>query len=250
MMGKNPGLHGATLKPVQWVNVFLFFFFNTLSTLLFQREGGRDTFESSNARKFIFVLFSIKKKIIYIFFHSKHHQCVVIFWRAVWTGRVCFCQLSTPSPSQQQQSCGKQVRSCQSNGRLQQEETGRNRCEQLPTAALLSLRIHCATSAAGATTASLPCLLPAHTHIYTLPQLSHWICFNKRARNEDVVDIGNAARVCKRLSSAFNTFFAAVCWTSLPSWQPASHTPTRNYERCCRRTKSSEKTPKCRPVCG
>lgn len=79
MMGKNPGLHGATLKPVQWVNVFLFFFFNTLSTLLFQREGGRDTFESSNARKFIFVLFSIKKKIIYIFFHSKHHQCVVIF---------------------------------------------------------------------------------------------------------------------------------------------------------------------------
>lgn len=53
------------------------------------------------------------------------------------TGRVCFCQLSTPSLLQQQQPCGKQVRSCQSNGRLQQEETGLNRCEQLPTAAQL-----------------------------------------------------------------------------------------------------------------
>lgn len=52
-----------------------------------------------------------------------------------WTSRACFCQLSTPSP--EQQPCGKQVRSCQSNGRLQQEETGLNRCEQLPSAAPL-----------------------------------------------------------------------------------------------------------------
>lgn len=59
-----------------------------------------------------------------------------------------FCQLSTPSlpPSkQQQQPCGKQVQSCHSNGRLQQEETGLNRSEQLPTATQPSLRIHCAT---------------------------------------------------------------------------------------------------------
>lgn len=71
------------------------------------------------------------------------HNMKSAFGRAGSTGRVRFCQLSTPSP--EQQPCGKQVRSCQSNGRLQQEETGLNRCEQLPTAALRSLRIHCAT---------------------------------------------------------------------------------------------------------
>jgi len=48
-----------------------------------------------------------------------------------------------PPPSAAQ-SCGKQLPSCHSDCRLRQEETGLNRCEQLPRAGLPSLRIHCA----------------------------------------------------------------------------------------------------------
>lgn len=59
--------------------------------------------------------------------------------KSAFRGVGCACASSAlPPPLQQQQPlCGKQVRSCQSNGRLQQEETGLNRCEQLHTAELL-----------------------------------------------------------------------------------------------------------------
>lgn len=49
--------------------------------------------------------------------------------------------LPPPSSSRVVNKCG----AVSQSSRLQQEETGLNRCEQLPTAALLSLRIHCAT---------------------------------------------------------------------------------------------------------
>lgn len=96
-----------------------------------------------NKIPFFYIFFSRRGhfiKWLNIIFHLQHPECIL----KSWVDRLGLpAQHSLPLAARQ--PCGKQVRSCQSNGRLQQEETGLNRCEQLPTAAQLSLRIHCAT---------------------------------------------------------------------------------------------------------
>lgn len=89
----------------------------------------------------------------------------------------CFCQLSNPPGQQQQQQRSKQVRGCQSNCRLQQEETGLNRCEQLPQPLgshyvfTVRQRVRVCYHYRPALNATLQYLLHTHTKCFTKPSL-------------------------------------------------------------------------------
>lgn len=117
---------------------------------------------------------------LYLYFYMYFNYIKNLFWSgAASTGRACFCQLSIPSvqQQQQQQQRSKQVRGCQSNCRLQQEETGLNRCEQLPQPLgshyvfPVRRRIYDCYHYRPALNATLQCLLHTQMKCFTKPSL-------------------------------------------------------------------------------
>lgn len=123
-------------------------------------------------------------------FHSKHHQCV--FFEELYGQAGCASASSAlPPPRSSSSSSSRVVNKCGAvsqtadSSRRRPAETGASSFPQ-------PLCSHYAFTVRHPQRALLPpACLPAtrthtHTRASTLPQLSHWICFNKRARNGNV----------------------------------------------------------------